>query len=469
MKKETIKTAVLVLLVASSIILTINNWFSEKLWPEGYNFFSNLASYFTDGKEHKSYYLSKENVSNPAKIIVNSGEHRGVYTHTSSEFNDMAGPVKKILKEALATGDVGESTPEAWKDALKYKSIYLSYPVEYDTKTFSAIMDAPLGTIAQGTLKEFILVSGDNITGKPHLLIKNSDTYLDITMSTDSREIDSLVSQYAKGSVGESPYSFELNFDKADEKSEQKVIIDSQVILSIKPRTVSTMREINYFENISRNRELYTEFLMSFGFNPSSLKKNINTDNSIVFAENYGTIKMYPDGLLEFRSLDGTKGISIGDSVDFYETFIDSIEFVNNVWDTACSDTNMNINLSSIRYGDGANSFTLAIDYYADGMEVVTTLGPTEAHGKINHAIEIEISGSKLVSYRQIVKGYVSNRDTVTCSNVIDALDVLMAKGSIKSDTITDLYPAYSLSDNGRYYPYWVAKTDKNEIRIIRE
>lgn len=469
MKKETLKTAVLVLLVTSSIILTINNWFSEKLWPEGYNFFSNLASYFTDSRQHKSYYLSKENISSPAKIIVNSGEQRGVYTHTSSEFNDMAGPVKKLLKDALAITEVSESTIEAWKDALKYKSIYLSYPVQYDIKTFSAIMDAPIGTVTQGTLKEFILVSGDNITGKPHLLVKNSDTYLDITMSTDSREIDSLVSRYATGSMGENPYSFELNFDKAEEKSEQKVIIDSQVILSIKPRTVSTMREINYFEDIARDRELYTDLLMSFGFNTSSIKKNINTDNSIVFAENYGTIKMYPDGLLEFRSLDGTKGISIGNSADFYETFIDSIEFVNNVWDTACSDTNMNINLSSIKYGDEAGTFTLAIDYYADGMEVVTSLDATEAHGKINHAIEMEISGSKLVSYKQIVKGYVSNRDSVTCSNVIDALDVLMAKGSIKSDTITDLYPAYSLSEGGKYYPYWVAKTAKNEIRIIRE
>jgi len=471
MKKETLKTIALVLLVISSIILTINNWFSEKLWPDGYNFFSNLANYFTVNRTHKSYYLSKENVSNPTKIIVNNDEFRGVYTHTSKEFNDMAGPVKKILKIGLTETEAQESTFEAWKDALKYKSIYLSYPVAYGTKTFSAILDTPITSIADGSVQEFILVSGDNITGKPHLLIKNSadNSYFDVTLSTDSREIDSLISEYATGSVGEYPYSFELNFDKVDTSKDQKVVIDSQVILSIIPMTASTVSEINYFEDIATDRELYTEFLQAFGFNASNIRKNVNTDNSIVFAENYGTIKMYPDGLLEFRSLDETKGISIGKSTEFYDTFIDCIEFVNNVWDTACHDTNMNINLSSAKIGASNNSFTVTIDYYADGMEVLTTLDATESHEKINHAIEIEVRNSKIVSYRQVVKGYKSNHDTIVCSNVIDALDVLMAKDNIKSDTITNLYLAYCPDVNGRCSPYWVAQTDKNEIRIIKD
>ena len=69
MKKESLKTAALVLLVFCSIILTINKWFSEKLWPDGYNFFSNLTSYFSFGEKpvEKTYYLSKENISNPSK------------------------------------------------------------------------------------------------------------------------------------------------------------------------------------------------------------------------------------------------------------------------------------------------------------------------------------------------------------------------------------------------------------------
>ncbi len=470
MKKETAKTLILVLLVISSIILTINNWFSEKLWPDGYNFFSNLASFFDGSKPPKSYFLSKENVSNPTKIIVNNIENRGVYTHTSADYNDMVEPIKDILKSGLAKTTFENCTPDAWKDALKYKSIYLSYPVAYETGTFSAIMDTPIPSAGNGLVQEFIIVSGDDITAKPHLLIKNQKdtTYIDITLDTDILQIDELIEKYATNSVGEYPFSFELNFDKSGDAIEQKVIIEPNVLLSINPTVSSTVSEFNYFQDIASDRDLYTAFLRSFGFNTSNIRKNVNVDNSIVFAENYGNIKMYPDGLLEYRSLDGKNGIEIGKSASFYGTFIDCIEFVNNVWDTACHDKNMNINLSYVKVDSSPNSFTLAIDYFVDGMEIVSTLKDTDSHAKMNHAIEIEVKNSEIISYKQIVKGYESNNDQVQCSTVIEALDTLMANETIKSDTITDLYLAHYPIKAGIYSPCWIAKTAKNEIRIIR-
>ena len=470
MKKETFKTLILVLLVISSIILTVNNWFSEKLWPDGYNFFSNIANFFAADKTPKSYYLSKENVSNPTKIIVNNLEKRGLYTHTSTDFNNMVEPIKAILKSGLEKKTFEKSSADAWKDALKYKSIYMSYPVEYESGVFSAIMDTPISSVEDGLVQEFIIVSGDDITAKPHLLIKNlkDSSYIDIVLDTDILEIDAIIEKYATHSIGEYPFSFELNFDKSADAVEQKVIIEPQVILSINPTVSSTVTETNYFEEISDDKELYTDFLRSFGFNTSNIRKNVNVDNSIVFAENYGNIKMYPDGLLEYRSLDGKNGIEIGKSTYFYDTFIDCIEFVNNVWDTACNDENMNINLSYVKTGSSPNSFSVGIDYFVDGMEIISGLKETDSHPKMNHAIEIEVNNSEIVSYRQIVKGYERNRDQVECSSVIDALDILMANESIKSDTITSLYLAHYPLRERIYSPCWIAKTAKDEIRIIK-
>lgn len=42
MKKERIKSAVLTVLVISSLLLTGQIWFNQRLWPEGYNFFVNI-------------------------------------------------------------------------------------------------------------------------------------------------------------------------------------------------------------------------------------------------------------------------------------------------------------------------------------------------------------------------------------------------------------------------------------------
>ena len=44
MKKERIKSAVLTVLVISSLLLTGQIWFNQRLWPEGYNFFVNIRA-----------------------------------------------------------------------------------------------------------------------------------------------------------------------------------------------------------------------------------------------------------------------------------------------------------------------------------------------------------------------------------------------------------------------------------------
>ena len=100
MKKETLKTIVLVLLVLSSIILTANNWFSEKLWPDGYNFFSNIGfsklytniiSYFHDDDEYKIQAVA------PEKIIINTGDQT---TRISLNSNEKS-PILQIWKMGM--------------------------------------------------------------------------------------------------------------------------------------------------------------------------------------------------------------------------------------------------------------------------------------------------------------------------------------------------------------------------------
>ena len=68
MKIERFKSILLVLLVISSIVLTINKWFNEKLWPEGYNFFAVITDKFSFGKDKFISSLTKETISFPKNI-----------------------------------------------------------------------------------------------------------------------------------------------------------------------------------------------------------------------------------------------------------------------------------------------------------------------------------------------------------------------------------------------------------------
>ena len=77
MKIERFKSILLVLLVISSIVLTINKWFDEKLWPEGYNFFSDVKKFFLfdDEKNKEDKFDTIEEILKPSKIIFNNSQN----------------------------------------------------------------------------------------------------------------------------------------------------------------------------------------------------------------------------------------------------------------------------------------------------------------------------------------------------------------------------------------------------------
>ena len=74
MKKGTLKNIILVLLVASSVVLTFKIWFSEKLWPDGYNFFSNITEKFFPGRDYGK--ISLEHIAKPSASFARLPKRR---------------------------------------------------------------------------------------------------------------------------------------------------------------------------------------------------------------------------------------------------------------------------------------------------------------------------------------------------------------------------------------------------------
>ena len=100
MKFERFKSILLVLLVISSIVLTVNKWFNEKLWPDGYNFFSDVKNYFVPDKINIYSFDPVEAVLRPSKIIINNSGNHTLYTKSSTEYDSIFSELKEILELA---------------------------------------------------------------------------------------------------------------------------------------------------------------------------------------------------------------------------------------------------------------------------------------------------------------------------------------------------------------------------------
>lgn len=463
--KEHIKSCLLCLLITSSIVLTINIWFNGKLWPNGYNFFSNITKLFEHS--NKTYYLSKENVSYPEKIIINGYETRNMYYHTSQEYNEFSTDILDVVKYSISKTKFVDASEEEWNNALKISSVYISYPVAYDSNLLCKILEIQTVDFPVSSSKEFIIIP--SVIGNSSNIIVYAKDYTSNKVYSsvfeyDIEKLNKIIEKYSKDSLNLLPYSFELYFDKTENESiEQKVVIDPTITLQLEKSNLPVLSSKNYLEDFY-NSSLSVKLLNNFGFNSTNTKTSqLDNNNTAVYVENYSTIKVYNNGLLEYKSIDPTKGIILtNSSSDIYGNFVACIEFVNKVWDSAFPDEPLNINLTSdIINTSNSNSFKITMDYYVNGCLTFPENN--------NHSIEITVTEGKITEYKQLFnKFYVNNPDnTVEIGSSIDALDTLYADKTLENGRISDLNIVYKKKDN-ILIPVWSAKLNGNNIIINR-
>lgn len=455
-KLERFKSILLVLLVISSIVLTVNKWFDEKLWPEGYNFFSHVKNGFATEGNDTDIFSPNEEVLKPAKIIVNNSGNHNLYTKSSDEYQSITNEIKSLLTKYVSSEDGVVVSEQEWNDCLKAKSCYFSYPVIYD---YGFLKSQLLNkyTIDTKYCKEFIISLDSRVSSVLYIYSKDAVTneISKKSISHDSTKIKSLIENVSENE--NNFYSYELKFDmQTDGSVNQPIIIDSDVLISVTPKKLPAIKETNVFNNINTNQNMQSDVLSAFGFNTSSIRRYVESDNSMVFVENYATLKLGSDGLLDYKSIENSMGIKI-DGNSSYESINSCITFVNTLNSKLFSGKEMYYEISSDVCDINSKTYTLKFDYYIhDNMIVV----PKDSY-PIDHSVIVEVVSGKIVSYKQICKEYSLSGDYIDFSSAIEAIDVLYSSHQT-GELITDIFTAYNYDlSQKKWSPSWyIEKSD---------
>lgn len=474
MKKQNLRTYILVALIISSVVLTGKIWFSEKLWPEGYNFFAVITDNFSFRKSDFVSSLTKETISFPKTLVVTNFEKRSAYTADSDAFSDMIPDIKELLRLALEANDEGTDTvadEESWLTALKTRSVSISYPVAYDSKLFLNILGSYRSDGPSFPVKEFIITPGSASAGAG-IYIKNYDTdeILYASVEWDRERLDNMINEYAASSIGDLSYSAELNFDKGSaDSTQQKLVIESDVLIQLNKRLANTLEETNPVYDGVFSQEVTDNLLKQFAYNTSGARKYTEKDNSVVFVENYSTFKIHPNGLVEYKAVDASKGIDLKSGNDFYRGLLGCVDFVNKLWSSVFPNVPLNINISSDVIAASSPSFKLTMDYYADGAQIYIDIPGSSSRPTMKHAVEIEVESGRITSYRQLLAFYETGSRALNSLSAIEALDKLMQDSGSAEQTIKELYPVYIESTPNLRVSAWAALTADNETVIISD
>ena len=124
MNKERIKSGVLIILILSNMVLAGKVLINKKLWPSGYNFFSNFTHVSKKDDTSTAAHLAA-----PIKIIVNTGyqSSRFDYNRSDGYFSEICDAAGLSFSQAFSQGTAKTTiSADEWYAALTAKSIYFS-------------------------------------------------------------------------------------------------------------------------------------------------------------------------------------------------------------------------------------------------------------------------------------------------------------------------------------------------------
>lgn len=486
MKKDKIASVALILLVACSVILTVKIWVSEELWPDGRNFFINKEKFISclpfineEKLEPAAVAPLHETVFKPSSIAVSvPGTGSSIYSGGDDKsFSELNALSKKVLSVLFKNEESGtEVSLGEYYDTLKSRSVMVKYPVSLPAKVVGHMCEVNSSPVFSdvSSIKDFSVIpdsaSDDAVLVYMHDSVKKA--VLKYRVSGCRNDFDEAVSAYSKGG-NKFVSAYELGFYKSDIGVEQRVVFDPLVFIdtsSERPETavIAGKSPFDRSEPSELGIDSINSFISAFGYNPNSVRRYTDKDGTLVFVENYSTIKLDKNGILEYTTTTPEKGINmqihseIPDNPQNVLDAVDSVsEILGNVWAALAAGELPDVRLSS-PVTDNYSDYKLNFDFRYNGFPIIIN------SGDIKHAVELEVKNNRLVSLKAYVRSYGGTGDFAENTTPLEALDSFFEELPGDSEA-ADLFLGYiDYGTNGKINTHWNISSENGEISSLR-
>lgn len=481
-KREKFKTLILTLLILSSLLLSVVTWVNEKLWPSGYNFFSDIKEIPVIGVlfgAKETYSIPVDNLSKPQKMVVTNGEMRSVYYNSDSSFAALHSVTKQFLTDILSDEATvlrrAQVPADEWFDVLRNdelldtKSIYMDFSLSYTPDLFSQVMGVQKTWFSTPrAIKDFIIAPlGESGTDMLFYVrdTQNGDVFKHYINYRNKTDIVKAIDKYTSSDSDTFVFSFEQNLDGKSTGIgigvEQKVFVDSFVLLSSGYSETDIITSKNPIS--TQNSDQLSDLLSCFGYSQNSLRHHTGADETQYFVENYGSVKISPTGIIEYTSIDEGKGYDLfsqdpSTPRSLYETLNRAIEFSESVWYAVNPGSEFNVMVTSDLVENSASpgEYTFTLDYFFEGTPI-TVSTPSMKNG-----VEIKVKSGKIISYRHLMRRFNKTGEKLRNISMIDALNILYNDFANEEEatTVTDLFLSYiEDTSNTDKTAVWCAQT----------
>lgn len=456
-----IKTGVLILLVISSLILSGNLWFEDY---HGFSAFftkiGNTTSRFIHGT-NKNLENKYQQIFVPLEIIVNDGEQGHWILYPSQpQFNNLWESLKTVLKDIVAskTFPYENIDKSEWDGLLTKRSLVIKFGYPLSNEIISLLFKINTTKLNEMfvNVDEIALIRlGENLILYTRGKKTDRDVYQKFYYSNrqvitdkDLEDVfnDTRLLKYTLLREAFANMKLGINY-------EERVFMP-MFSFSGSRKSMIKLKGIEFKSEITPEHDRDINNLAEEFFQGRDYAKFIKNDGTYIFIdEKNNTLKIYPDGLMEFETGEGTeiKNDDVGFS-DALRTALNMVERFGGL------DT---LYLTGFYASKGQYVFKL--DYAIDGVPVVTSRG-----GKIpgvENAVEISVGKGK-IRFKRFTPEFKSVNEYDFSIGSENLIDLIYEKiGSTNTNiNIQDIKLVYrtDLEKQSVNFPVWLVRYEIN-------
>ncbi len=454
MRKERIKSLVLVALILSSLLLTGQIWFNEKLWPDGYNFFVSMRMFAFGQQDNNSNAAElapksvMQTLTQPRHLVAYFGNNGFILTAQSERYADVYNYVAETLKTIFPKGIKSplRVTEAEWQKALSTGGLYIDYGFACKSAAFAAFLGvsdaAPSDTV--GTMRRFIITSADAPAGDAYVYLRDegSGNFYRISVGSAKEALDSALAGLSGYATPKNRFSFFLGTDTPS-LNLGAAVFSSYLILSEEGQFLPTVKSDSPTVRdgaVRTSAQGLNRLLRTFDMNPNTVQKYTDANENIVFVTNNATLEISPNGTVDYRAVS-SKGLRLSEAAALagaYHGLIPALGLAEKTVYLFANREDTGLCVSGL--AENGNTLSISLDYKCLGTPVIFT-GAFAGR----HAVSLEVEDGYLRSYTQIIRTYTQQEQQSWVLSTYKAADTLFDRltEDQRRNAIEDMVVAY--------------------------
>ncbi len=431
-------------------------WLGEKLWSDDYDFFAFFDAFSNKNADANTTFAIGDIVA-PRRFVVNGGDKRNIITGNDPEYARCISEISSVFENT--DGNFTSSTFDEWTSKLKSKSILVDFGIPI---TWKLLTETGITAPENGSFDKILIVPDDSALKRCAIYFENSSSGEVLkSFAQNQPAITSLISGYTTGSGAINiPYAFELGFDSVKteqlDKFNQNILLDPTISLGLSEKNISLIEIKSVFDNHSADR--ITKNFFDTGV---SVRRYVEKDGSSVFVNRKSTLKISPDGCVEYTAEGEGKKItsSNGTEAEAVSSVMSLIRSISAQYDIS----GVKFQLHNSPAYTSAGEITVSLDYLIGSVPVSVTGN----NGKIFPAATAIISDGRLNYFKFYACSISKSNSKQTLPSMLKAIDNLYSQAGGETLEVSDLYVAYITDASLQSAkPQWCARI-KNSDRII--